>query len=272
MSLTTDAPVPAPARGLNALGDLSEHLLSVLERGGADMSKLGVPAQPEPEDGLWEDVNVPQARARRNIWIGSIREASHDRYLQLRLTDLDANQKPKTLQNWLSSLVEAKRVGAEPECLQMIVPGNIGSGKTTAVVALGTEASEKGLLVRFVKHATYLNWLRPDSAPSGKSSYSVRKDHVEADLLVLDELCGDMTGLATDFVCSKTTDLVESRLAAGRATIYTTNLKSRRRPGSQEISIVDILGERLVSRLGDRAASARIEGPDRRKPARPLDW
>jgi hypothetical protein len=36
--------------------------------------------------------------------------------------------------------------------------------------------------------------------------------------------------------------------------------------------VVDILGERLLSRLESSAHVARIVGPDRRKPAEPLDW
>jgi DNA replication protein DnaC len=273
MSLTTDAPaVPAPARGLNAFGDLSAHILSVLERGGADISKLGVPAQPEPEDGLWEDVSVPQARARRNLWKGSMRDAAHDEYLHFRFEHLDPSQKPNTLRNWLGSLVEAKKREARPEVLNLIVPGNIGSGKTAAVCALGNEASEQGLVVRFVKHATYLTWRRPDSAPHNLTAHQVRERFVSCDLLILDELCGEMDMTATEFARKETIDLVDSRLAAGRATAFSTNLRSRSQPGSPGLGVVDILGERLLSRLEASAHLVRIQGPDRRKPAKPLDW
>jgi DNA replication protein DnaC len=271
MSVTTDTPTTAPARGLNALGDLSTHLLSVLERGGADMSKLGVPAQPEPEDGLWEDVAVPQARARRNMWRNSIFDAAHDEYLAFRFDHLDDAQKPKTLKNWLDSLVEAKKLGARPGVLNMIIPGNIGSGKTAAACTLGNEAAERGLWTLFVKHATYLTWRQPDSAPHNMKTWQVRQQFVSCDLLILDELCGEME-TATPFARKETVDLIDSRIAAGRPTAYTTNLRSRRQPGSDATGVVDILGERLLSRLESSAHLAKIVGPDRRKPAKPLDW
>lgn len=272
MSATADTSTTAPACGMNALGDLSTHLLRVLENNGADMSQLGVPPQPMPEDGLWEDVAVPQARARRNMWRNSILDAAHDDYLAFRFDHLDEAQRPKTLQRWLNSLVEAKKSDARPETLNMILPGNIGSGKTAAAISLGNEAAERGLWTLFVKHATYLTWRRPDSAPHNMKAWEVRKRFVECDLLVLDELCGEMDVTATEFARKETVDLIDARIAAGRPTAYTTNLRSRRQPGSQAMGVVDILGERLLSRLESSAYLAKIVGPDRRKPAKPLDW
>ncbi|MDI3102015.1 ATP-binding protein [Streptomyces sp. AN-3] len=269
MSVTTHA---APARGMNALGALSEHIVKVLEKNGADISQLGVPPQPEPTDALWEDVSVPQARARRNMWRNSIVDAAHDEYLAFRFPHLDENQKPKTLVSWLDSLIEAKKLDARPSHLNMIIPGPIGSGKTAAACTLGNEAAERGLWTLFVKHATYLTWRRPDSAPHNMKAWEVRRKFVECDLLILDELCGEMDMTATEFARRETIDLIDARISAGRPTAYTTNLRSRRKPGSQAMGVVDILGERLLSRLESSAHLAAIVGPDRRKPAKPLDW
>ncbi|WP_371604979.1 ATP-binding protein (plasmid) [Streptomyces sp. NBC_01220] len=272
MTIAAEAPAHALDAGMHALGSLSTHLLGVLQRGGADLSQLGVPAQPEPEDGLWDDVNVPQTRARRNLWKGSMVDAAHDEYLHFRFEHLDPNQKPNTLRNWLASLVQAKKRSARPEVLNMIVPGPIGSGKTAALAALGNEASEQGLVVRFVKHATYLTWRRPDSAPHNLTAHQVRERFVTCDLLILDELCGEMDITATEFARRETVDLIDSRIAAGRPTAYSTNLRSRSQPGSPGLGIVDILGERLLSRLEASAHLVKVQGPDRRRPAKPLDW
>lgn len=272
MSATTGTPVPAPKRGMNGLGELSKHIVSVLERNGADMSVLGVPPQPAPEDGLWEDVAVPQARARRNMWRNSIDDAAHGDYLGFRFENLDENQMPNTLQKWLDSLVTAKKLDARPAVLNMIMPGNIGSGKTAAAIALGNEAAERGLWTLFIKHATYLTWRRPDSAPHNMKAWEVRKRFVECDLLILDELCGEMDTTGTEFARRETIDLIDARISAGRPTAYTTNLRSRRQPGSNAMGVVDILGERLLSRLESSAHLVKVVGPDRRKPAQPLDW
>ncbi|NGO67876.1 hypothetical protein [Streptomyces boncukensis] len=253
-----------PEREPQRLGEVTDRVLEVLRRGGADLSQLGVPAPPESDPLLWEDVSIPQARARKNAWITSMREAAHDDYLKWRFTDLDANQHPNVLGGWLDSLVEAKQHKARPATMHLIAPGNIGSGKTTALAALGNEASERGLLVRFIKHTTYLTWRRPDGGPGDMTAYAARKRHVEADLLILDELCGEMDGVATEFARRETIDLVDSRLSAGRPTAFSTNL---RRDG-----IAAVLGERLLSRVEDRAFLAKIQGPDRRTPRTPLDW
>ncbi|MFD3311731.1 hypothetical protein [Streptomyces sp. NPDC058656] len=272
MSVTTDSAHAAPARGMNPLGDLSEHIVRVLEKNGADISKLGVPPQPEPTDGLWEDVSVPQARARLNMWKNSIEDAAQNEYLAFRFSHLDDNQKPNTLRGWLDSLVEAKKLGARPTVLNMLMPGPIGSGKSAALSALGNEAAERGLWTLYVKHTAYLTWRRPDSAPHNMKAWEVRKRFVECDLLTLDELCGEMDVTATEFARRETIDLIDARISAGRPTAYTTNLRSRRQAGSQAMGVVDILGERLLSRLESSAHLAKIVGPDRRKPAQPLDW
>ncbi|MGW3628373.1 hypothetical protein [Streptomyces sp. NPDC000880] len=272
MTVAMDTTPIAPGREPRRLFEVTDRVVEALRRGGADLSQLGVPASPEPEGELWDDVSVPQARARKNIWINSMREAAHDDYLRWRFEDLDPSQKPNTLRNWLNSLVGAKRLKARPEVLSLIVPGNIGSGKTTALAALGNEASEHGLVARFVKHSTYLTWRRPDGGPNNLTAYAVRKQHVEADLLILDELCGEMDGIATEFARRETIDLVDSRLAAGRPTAYSTNLKSRRTDDNPTLGVADILGERLLSRIEARAHLMKIQGPDRRKPHKPLDW
>ncbi|MEU1311074.1 hypothetical protein ABZ419_19590 [Streptomyces cinnamoneus] len=255
-----------PEREPKRLFEITERTLAALRRGGADLSQLGVPAPPEDsETELWEDVSIPQARARTLAWQNSMTAADHDDYLKWRFSDLDDTQRPKALSDWLGSVVEAKRQKARPSTMHFIVSGNIGSGKTTAVAALGNEASDRGLLVRFVQHSTYLTWRRPDGGPDGMSRYEIRRRHVEdPDLLILDELCGEMDGVQTEFVRRETTDLVGSRLASGRPTVFSTNL---RRDG-----IKAVLGERLLSRIEDRAYLAKVVGPDRRMPHKPLDW
>ncbi|WP_413100931.1 hypothetical protein [Streptomyces sp. Inha503] len=253
------------AREPRRLLEVTDHVLEILRRGGADLSQLGMPAPADEDRGeLWEDVAVPQASARALAWRNSMREAAHDDYLKWRFADLDANQHPKVLRGWLNSLVEAKRHGARPTTMHLIAPGNIGTGKTTALAALGNEASEQGLLVRFIKHATYLTWRRPDGGPGDMTAYTVRKRHVEADLLVLDELCGEMDSVATEFARRETVDLIDSRLSAGRPTAFSTNLRRD--------NIAAVLGERLLSRIEDRAYLVKITGPDRRTPRKPLDW
>ncbi|MFJ2225515.1 ATP-binding protein [Streptomyces anulatus] len=272
MSVVTDTPAGAPTRGLNAFGAVSAHLFNVMKNNGADMSKLGVPPQPAPEDGLWEDIAVPKARAREKAWLNSIQDASQTNYLKFGFEDLDANQMPKILKKWLDSLVEAKRKKAQPSTLNMIIPGPIGCGKSAAAIAFGNEAVKVGIGALFIKHATYLTYRRPDQAPHNLTAHQIRHRFVTCDVLVLDEFCGEMDTTQNEFVRKETVDLIDSRQSAGLPTAFTTNLRARRQPGSPGLGIVDILGERLLSRLEERAHLLKIQGPDRRKPAKPLDW
>ncbi|MEU8540923.1 hypothetical protein AB0C52_13200 [Streptomyces sp. NPDC048717] len=248
-------------------GDVvSDRVLAALKRGGADLSQLGVD-EPDHDHaaGLWEDVAVPQAHARTLAWRNSVLAADHDDYLKWRFADLDPYQGPHLLKAWLDTLIEAKRTGARPDTMNYIAAGNIGSGKTTGVLALGNEASERGLLVRVIQHSTYLAWRRPDGGPDGLSKYQIRKRYVEdPDLLILDELCGEMDGVQTDFVRRETKDLVGSRIAAGKPTAYSTNLRRD--------DIKTVLGERLISRIEDRAFLMKVVGPDRRRPRQALEW
>ncbi|MGW1275474.1 hypothetical protein ACWD4V_00760 [Streptomyces tsukubensis] len=248
------------------LFEITDHLVATLRRGGADLSQLGVPAPAAGTDtGVWEDVSDAQASARALAWTNSMRRGLHDDYLRWHFCDLDDYQQPQALSGWLDSLVAAKQTKARPATRHFIVSGNIGSGKTTAIAALGNEAAERGLLVRFVQHSAYLAWRRPNGAPDGLSQHQVHKFYVEEpDLLILDELCGEMDSVQNDFVRSQTTDLVGSRIASGKATAFSTNL---RRDG-----IKAVLGERLVSRIENRAYLAKVIGPDRRAPVQPLDW
>ncbi|MEU6460354.1 ATP-binding protein [Streptomyces sp. NPDC046976] len=242
------------------------------------MSQLDVPDRrtDRSQNDVWDDIAVPKARARRLAWVRSVEDAAHQEYLGFRFftgpLKLDENQKPNTLRNWLDSLVEAKRSGNRPATLNMIIPGNIGSGKTAGVCALGNEAVLAGLDVLFLGHATYLTWRRPDSAPHNMKAWEVRKKFVTCELLILDEFCGEMDTAATEFARRETIDLIDARISSGRPTAYTTNLRSRRTPDSPGLGVVDILGERLLSRLESSAHVARIMGADRRKPAKPLDW
>jgi hypothetical protein len=286
---------PAPGRDLETVGALTneEMLQQLRARGCEDMRRrlirLGhspgqadrIMSEPTPEEqpgGLWEDVAMPQAVTRLRRWENAAREAGHDTYLRFRFPPepgqgreqgvvyLDAQQEPETLRKWLRSLVAAKQVKGRPSCTQLIAAGNIGTGKTAAVVALGNEAARLGLETHIVKHASYLTmrWDRPGMMPDGMTGYKARRIAVTCDLLILDELCGDMEGGLTPTAIKDTVDLVDARLNSGRPTALTTNCN--------RAMLLSLLGERFVSRLEQDARLVKIRGEDRRKPNKPLEW
>ncbi|MGW4086989.1 hypothetical protein ACWEGS_28555 [Streptomyces sp. NPDC004822] len=274
MTATTDAPAPATRPGLNPLAAVTAHMREVLARGGADMSQLGVPdRRAEGDEGeVWDKIAVPKARAAQAAWRNSMIDAAHEEYLHFRFKHLDSNQNPGKLQEWLDSLMAAKRSGGRPSHLNAIMPGNVGSGKTAALSALGNEAAALGMRVLFLKHSAYLTWRRPDSAPHNLTTHQVRSMFITCDLLILDELCGEMEAGASEFARRETVDLIDARVAAGRPTAYSTNLRSRRTRERPAPGIAEILGERFLSRLEASAYLLPVTGPDRRKPVKPLDW
>ncbi|GAA2439003.1 hypothetical protein [Streptomyces glaucus] len=273
MTTTTDAPAAATERGLNRLDAVTAHVRAVLARGGADMAQLGVPDRRTDDTGdAWDRIAAPKARAAQAAWKNSMIDAAHEEYLRFRFADLDDNQSPNKLRQWLDTLLAAKKSGGRPSHLNAIMPGNVGSGKTTALCALGNEAADMGLRALMVKHSAYLTWRRPDSAPHNLTTHQVRTRFITCDLLILDEVCGEMDTVASEFARRETIDLIDARVAAGRPTAYSTNLHRRRTKERPLPGIAEILGERFLSRMEHSAFLVPVVGPDRRRPAQQLDW
>ncbi|MGW0562970.1 ATP-binding protein [Streptomyces sp. NPDC003016] len=207
----------------------------------------------------------------QQAWLNSLALSGHPDYSRYTLDSLDKAQYPEHFRKYIGHLAaarrhnrEQRRVPAEerhilrPNILNLIAAGNVGSGKTVAAAAAGAFAVECGMMARFVSHSKYLAWLQPDNAPPGLTKVQVRERYERCDLLVVDDLCNEMDAYATTHVRSHTSDLITTRINSGRATIFTTNLNF------EQVAIV--LGERLASRIGNRASVLRMTGEDRRKP------
>ncbi|GAA2842789.1 hypothetical protein ACFQ0M_48150 [Kitasatospora aburaviensis] len=250
---------PAAARA-RAISDARR----VIRNGAAEQWARGaVPAQ---DDALWNEPDEYRRGVYMTAWLKSLERARHTAYLRHHVTEppgglpaghvlLDSAQHPGALAYWV------ERLAANHETKQHLIGyGNVGSGKSAALIALGSLAVQSGIMTRYVRHGDYVRWLRPDGAPPGMTAIQVREFHDRCGLLILDELCGEMDGQATEAVRQATGDLLSARIASGLPTAVGTNLHSDQ--------IAKVLGARIVSRLGESAMALEFVHPDRRTPVR----
>lgn len=157
-----------------------------------------------------------------------------------------------------------RQLRADAKKKNLIVVGSVGAGKTATAIAAGHLAVELGIRTRYVSHAQYLEYLRPEGAPPGglrKDEY--RKALIAAPLLVLDDFCADMNTdvPASEFARRETINLLNARMTQGKANIVTTNLTTEQ--------VRKVMDDRIASRLGTNAVVVTMADKDRRQP---LTW
>lgn len=211
-----------------------------------------VPQHDEEADVPADDVAERRRQVYAQAWANSLRDANVAELAGITLADLDGNQHGRILRGFID------QIGPGAAVLNLVLGGRVGSGKTTAAIAAGNQAADRGLMVRFIQHATYLRWLRPDGAPNNMPDWQIRRRFRDCDVLVLDDFAAglDLGEPATKFVRDETTSLIGDRIDMGKATIITTNVQ----PEDLEVMI----DERLVSRLSKRGRALRFTGEDRR--------
>lgn len=278
-----DDRTPLPPRGLEpgALGEWARGLIEHTKRRAAEEARRGeaeardraarairlsnelaerlgageLPVSPDAVTPI-DDMDEVKAAVRRRAWLTSLQLASMDAYAGRQIADLEPDQHPAEVAAYVEHLASDEQPKAN-----LILVGRVGPGKTTTACAVGQAASDAGMLVRIVPHALYLAWLRPGGAPDGLEPHQIRARYMDADLTIIDDLGDelDLDAEAKEFVRRETKLLIGGREAAGRPTIYTTNLTGA--------NIDKVLGNRTSSRIGARAVVLKFEGPDRRQPA-----
>lgn len=266
MSTVTDEPAKKRRRKPKRIGKPGD----TFEPDGAFKARIAKLAQafPGPADGHPVPESDDLADWRRDTyataWTNSLRASDSDDLAHWTLDALAPEQDPDG----------ALRVFAdqctEPGGLRTLVLGGpVGTGKTSAAVALGNALLEQGRMVRFVRHSTYLKWLRPEGAPSDMEDWQIRRRFRECDVLVLDDLAASLDGdvKAREFVRTETLDLIGDRAdSPGKVTIITTNQKAAvyNDEGRLIGGLTMIFGEQVMSRLSKNGYALTITGQDRR--------
>ncbi len=264
--MTMAIPAPTnPESSIALVGGAVERVTSILRSRGVDPAKASMTEDRPDSTAEYQDM------VNRQAWANSLALSGHSEYSRFHLSSLDGEQFPDHIKAYVGPLAAARRHNREqmalavkdrrmmrPHILNLVMAGGVGAGKTVAAAAAGALAVECGMMARFVSHSMYLSWLRPDGAPSGLTAVQVRERYERCDLLVIDDLCNEMDGYATNHVRTHTSDLITSRINSNRPTVFTTNL------AFDQVAVV--LGPRLASRVGSRATVLRMVGDDRRRP------
>lgn len=256
---TPDRGTPPPARRRSgSLGGLGRG-----RRRQAEVEKVEANAEfrarvrklaeslPEPKD----DPD-PQGRVEifRATWLTSLTLGGAGDLADWTLDKLESDQHPAALRAFADALGQPDQA-----VRNLVLGGRVGPGKTSAAIAVGNAAVARGVSARFIKHSTYLKWLRPEGSPKDLEPWQIRKRFRDCTLLVLDDLAASLTvgEPATEFVRTETLDLIGDRTdTPGHSTIVTTNHRSE--------TLTVMFGEAMMSRLSKNGHVLVFIGPDRR--------
>ena len=137
-----------------------------------------------------------------------------------------------------------------------LIHGPVGVGKThLACAAAAVLALEKGVFARFIEFSNLLRRLQ--AAFGGSGGDDLLQSLGSCEFLVIDELGkGRNTAWETDVVDS----LISSRYNTGKTTLFTSNYAPE---GSD--SLMERLGERIVSRIWERCTMHGMTGENYRR-------
>lgn len=169
-------------------------------------------------------------------------------------TDL---QEFKRLSEFLAKPVDFVQAGTN----LFLHSSNCGNGKTTFAIRFiqayldaiwhRAELTCKAL---FISVPSFLQALK--DAISGPNEYAAYiKQHIlEADIVVWDDIAAKV---GSDFELNHLLGFIDSRIALGKANIYTSNLSQR--------EMANALGARLASRICNCSIDIELRGADKRK-------
>lgn len=146
-----------------------------------------------------------------------------------------------------ADLDDAQRFDWPEGSLNLVLAGQVGTGKTHVAYALGNAFSRRGTWVQAVTVVDLLAALRPEGDPA--LARAVR----ECQVLILDDLGA---GKASEFAVEQMTALVDLRIREGRRTIVTTNVP--------EPELEAAWGGRFMDRLRYRRTVHVFRGESRR--------
>lgn len=182
------------------------------------------------------------------------------------LSCLEPDQHAAELEEWVN----------DPDARTIILAGRTGSGKTQGAYAVAAHAARYGaamidrntgtpktrsLIVRAWEVNNYLAELRPEG--SKDPIWAVRDRARTAELLILDDLAAELDEVATPHMRKEVADLLGWRLERNLRTVFTTNHSAK--------VVEERLGDRLWSRIQEKATALKFLGADRRA-LRPLTW
>jgi len=137
---------------------------------------------------------------------------------------------------------------------------NCGNGKTSWAIRLLTGYFNKiwyksnfGCQGMFISVPRYLLALKENISGHNEYAEFVNKYVLDADLIVWDDIA---TKIGTEFELNHLLNMINTRMDAGKANIFTSNL------GQKDLE--NSLGERLASRICNKSIDIELHGADKR--------
>lgn len=209
--------------------------------------------EPAPGDSP-EEVRAQVEQMRARMRAEKVRADAHGVWPHAQPGGLGGDQNATWVGRWVDSL-------PTPPFTTLTFGGPTGTGKTHAAMCVLNAALDRGMSAGVVRYTDWLARLQPDGADT--PVWRVRAEATDPQVLLVDDLAAELTGPASDFARRSMTDLLSDRQAAGKVTIFTTNLT----PAQVE----KVMGDRFFSRLHQAGKGLRFAGADRRRD-QPLGW
>ncbi|SUP42420.1 DNA replication protein [Veillonella criceti] len=180
----------------------------------------------------------------------------YKRYQKVTLEDmtvLDVNKEAfDVIKEYAEHVVHKLDVG-----LGLIIKGPVGTGKTTAAVAIMKEAIQNKRSPYFISMISLLDKLM--SLRDQEERYEFEQRIKNCSLLVLDDLGGEYIGKDKDesFMLKRIMSIIAERNQRSKSTIITTNLKIK--------ELKERYDERVIDRLGSTNQIITLSGPSLRR-------
>lgn len=138
----------------------------------------------------------------------------------------------------------------------LIISGEVGSGKTCLMAAVGNALADRGFTVLFTTAFMFNKKLLEYHVSDLQTKANILDEFLDADMLMIDDLGTEQ--IYKNVTLEYMYDIFDSRFAQGKSVMITTNLES------DEIS--DRYGERIFSRLFNKryCSYKRLMGDDLR--------
>lgn len=221
------------------------------DRHGRYTAQLVMGRAPCP-DCVREQMAQHGAAVQAEVLRQSRREAVHAagiprRYADARTHQFDADAAEKSA--WFLG-----RAAAGEAC-QLVLLGQVGTGKSHFGAAIAHAAAARGIAARYVTVSGYFRALRATWGHPERREERVFEDHASCPVLVLDDI-GAGVEHAND--AWRLHELIDARYSDERATVYVSNL-----PQEQ---LRKHLGDRAYDRMIDGARLIKLVGASRRRP------
>ena len=168
-------------------------------------------------------------------------------------TDLAEFQKLASLEKNMDRFVEAGTT-------LYLHSYNCGNGKTSWAIRLLMGYFNKiwykstfGCQAMFISVPRYLLALKENISGHNEYAETINKYVLDADLIVWDDIA---TKVGSEFELNHLLNIINTRMDAGKANIFTSNL------GQKELATS--LGERLASRICNKSIDIELHGADKR--------